>query len=87
MEELKASFPEGLEIPDRLRHHHTPFIPRVLSPTWWRTLLEAVGGLVALVVLIFFFCKTGGPPSSPLVAVPVAIVGHLRRDGGPWLQS
>ncbi len=69
MEELKASFPEGLDY--RIYHDTTPFIRESVADVV-KTLLVAVL-LVALVVLAFL--QDWRATLIPLIAVPVAIVG------------
>jgi multidrug efflux pump subunit AcrB len=69
MEELKQSFPEGLEY--QYGYDTTPFISESIVEVL-KTLRDAVL-LVALVVLIFL--QNWRATIIPLVAVPVAIVG------------
>ncbi len=69
MEELKQSFPEGLEY--RIVYDTTPFIKESIVEVF-KTLRDAIL-LVALVVLVFL--QNWRAALIPLVAVPVAIVG------------
>jgi multidrug efflux pump len=69
MEELKATFPDGVEY--QIAYDTTPFIRESVFDVV-RTLLEAVA-LVGLVVLVFL--QSWRATLIPMVAVPVAIVG------------
>jgi multidrug efflux pump len=69
MEELKPSFPDGVEY--EIAYDTTPFIRESVFDVV-RTLLEAVA-LVGVVVLVFL--QNWRATLIPMVAVPVAIVG------------
>ncbi len=69
MEELKPSFPDGVEY--EIAYDTTPFIRESVLDVV-RTLFEAVA-LVGLVVLVFL--QNWRATLIPMVAVPVAIVG------------
>ena len=69
MEELKPSFPDGVEY--EIAYDTTPFIRESVIDVV-RTLFEAVA-LVGVVVLVFL--QNWRATLIPLVAVPVAIVG------------
>jgi multidrug efflux pump len=69
MEELKASFPDGVEY--QIAYDTTPFIYESVVDVV-RTLLEAIA-LVGVVVLVFL--QSWRATLIPMIAVPVAIVG------------
>ncbi len=69
MEELKETFPEGVEY--QIAYDTTPFIRESVRDVV-RTLLEAVV-LVGIVVLVFL--QSWRATLIPMIAVPVAIVG------------
>jgi multidrug efflux pump len=69
MEELKATFPDGIEY--QIAYDTTPFIRESVADVV-HTLLEAVA-LVGLVVLVFL--QNWRATLIPMVAVPVAVVG------------
>jgi multidrug efflux pump len=69
MQELKASFPDGIEY--QIAYDTTPYVRESVNDVV-RTLLEAVG-LVALVVLVFL--QSWRAAIIPLCAVPVAVTG------------
>jgi hydrophobe/amphiphile efflux-1 (HAE1) family protein len=69
MEELKATFPDGLDY--KIVYDTTPFIRESVDEVF-RTLRDAVI-LVAIVVLVFL--QNWRAALIPLIAVPVAVVG------------
>ena len=69
MEELKQSFPEGLEY--KIVYDTTPFVEQSIDEVF-KTLFEAVI-LVAIVVL--FFLQDWKAMILPMIDVPVSLVG------------
>ncbi len=76
MEELKASFPEGVDY--KIVYDTTPFISESIAEVF-HALRDAII-LVALVVLLFL--QSWRATLIPLVAVPVAIVGTFAVMAG-----
>ena len=78
MKELSERFPDGLKY--TIIYDTTPYIDESIHEVY-NTLRDAII-LVALVVLVFL--QNWRSAVIPLIAVPVAIIGTLRRHGPRW---
>ena len=81
MEELRSEFPEGVDY--EIAYDTTPFIRESVADVVHDPVRGRGAGRPGGAGLL---CKIGGSVLIPMVAVPVAIVGTLRRHGGRGLQ-